>query len=104
MARRRAQGWRIEFSQTFLQGLDATQRQHLLSGKAWSTSDGKGKPETISWRGAVVAVLGLYDKGKTFVLNNLTDSKLPSGKKVSTKGLSFKHVEVDGGTPWRSTE
>ena len=100
VARRRAQGWRIEFSQTFLQGLDATQVQHLLSGKAWSTSDGKGKPETISWRGAVVAVLGLYDKGKTFVLNNLTDSKLPSGKKVSTKGLSFKHVEVDGGTPF----
>ena len=48
MARRRAQGWRIEFSQTFLQGLDATQVQHLLSGKAWSTSDGKGKPETIT--------------------------------------------------------
>ena len=45
-------------------------------------------------------MLGLYDKGKTFVLNNLTDSKLPSGKKVSTKGLSFKHVEVDGGTPF----
>lgn len=94
------EGWRIEFSQTFLQGLDAPQREHLLSGKAWSTSDGKGKPENISWRGAVVAVLGLYDKGKTFVLNNLTESKLPSGKKVSTKGLSFKHVEVDGGTPF----
>ena len=45
-----------------------------------------------------MAVLGLYDKGKTFVLNNLTETKLPSGKKVATKGLSFKHVEVDGGT------
>lgn len=29
-----------------------------------------------------MAVLGLYDKGKTFVLNNLTESKLPSGKKA----------------------
>ena len=48
------------------------------------------------WQGAVVAVLGLYDKGKTFVLNHLTESKLPSGKKVSTKGLSFKHVDVEG--------
>ena len=37
------QGWRIEFSETFLQGLDSTSREHLLSGKAWSTSDGKGK-------------------------------------------------------------
>jgi len=35
----------------------------------------------------VVAVLGLFDKGKTFVLNHLTESALPSGKKASTKGL-----------------
>jgi hypothetical protein len=46
----------------------------------------------------VVAVVGLYDKGKTFVLNNLTQSNLPSGKKVSTRGLSFKNVLVDCGT------
>jgi hypothetical protein len=45
-----------------------------------------------------VAVVGLYDKGKTFVLNNLTQSNLPSGKKVTTKGISFKHVDVDAGT------
>jgi hypothetical protein len=45
-----------------------------------------------------VAVVGLYDKGKTFVLNNLTSSNLPSGKKVTTKGVSFKHVNVDSGT------
>ena len=25
-----------------------------------------------NWEGAIVAVVGLYDKGKTFVLNNLT--------------------------------
>ena len=35
----------------------------------------------------MVAVLGLFDKGKTFVLNHLTESALPSGKKVRTKGL-----------------
>ncbi len=71
--------------------------------------------------GAVLAVVGLYDKGKTFVLNQITNvsascgidvcdasiscgvschcirdmyhahqSNFPSGKKVSTKGLSFK--------------
>ena len=50
----------------------------------------------VGWDGAVVAVLGLFDKGKTFVLNQLTESDLPSGKKVSTKGLSFKHVDVEG--------
>ena len=97
-------GWRVDFSSDFLQGLDASSREHLLSGKDWmnddgnTSADGLGRPQPIGWRGAVVAVLGLYDKGKTFVLNSLTESKLPSGKKVATKGLSFKHVEVDGGT------
>ena len=50
------------------------------------------------WEGAVVAVVGLFDKGKTFVLNNLTNCNLPSGKKVNTRGLSFKNVVVDYGT------
>ena len=97
-------GWRVDFSSEFLMGLDASSREHLLSGKDWmnddgnTSADGLGRPQPVGWRGAVVAVLGLYDKGKTFVLNSLTESKLPSGKKVATKGLSFKHVEVDGGT------
>lgn len=30
------------------------------------------KPTSTGWEGATVAVVGLYDKGKTFVLNNLT--------------------------------
>ena len=55
--------------------------------------DGDAK---TGWDGAVVAVLGLFDKGKTFVLNRLAEIDLPSGKKVSTKGLSFKHVDVEG--------
>ena len=98
------QGWRVEFSGEFMQGLDSTAREQLMSTKEWTAEDGSastdgfGQPQSVGWRGAVVAVLGLYDKGKTFVLNSLTESKLPSGKKVSTKGLSFKHVEVDGGT------
>lgn len=45
-----------------------------------------------------MAVVGLYDKGKTFVLNNLSVSNLPSGKKVNTKGLSFKYVDIEKGT------
>ena len=99
-------GWRVEFSGQFVQGLDKSAREQLMSTKEWTTEDGTkstdgfGQPQSIGWRGAVVAVLGLYDKGKTFVLNSLTNSKLPSGKKVSTKGLSFKHVEVEGGSPF----
>ena len=40
-----------------------------------ASSNGMGKPEAVGWQGAVVAVLGLYDKGKTFILNHLTESK-----------------------------
>ena len=51
-----------------------------------------------TWEGAIVSVVGLYDKGKTFVLNNLAESNLPSGKKVTTAGLSFKYVDIEKGT------
>lgn len=32
------------------------------------------------------------------MLNNLSSSNLPSGKKVNTKGLSFKYVDIESGT------
>ena len=32
------------------------------------------------------------------MLNSLTNCNLPSGKKVNTKGISFKHVNMDIGT------
>lgn len=66
------------------------------TGEEMMTSEGHSKK--IKWEGAIVAVVGLYDKGKTFVLNNLSSSNLPSGKKVNTKGLSFKYVNIDEGT------
>lgn len=66
--------------------------------QATSLSEQPPKNKGLSWEGAIVSVVGLYDKGKTFVLNNITNSNLPSGKKVNTKGLSFKHVNVDSGT------
>lgn len=41
-------------------------------------------------KGARVAVLGLYDKGKTHILNKLTNCNMPTGSKLTTKGISFK--------------
>lgn len=35
-------------------------------------NNNKESNSSIKWEGATVAVVGLYDKGKTFVLNNLT--------------------------------
>ena len=41
-------------------------------------------------KGARVAVLGLYDKGKTHILNQISSQNLPTGSKITTKGISFK--------------
>ena len=79
-------GWEVEFSPKFWASIDAQQRSEMLQNSQFD------------WEGAVVAVVGLYDKGKTFVLNNISGSNLPSGKKVNTRGLSFKHVDMDSGT------
>jgi len=48
-----------------------------------------GPPTVNTMRGSIVSVVGLYNKGKTLVINNLSDALLPSGAKVTTRGLSF---------------
>eukprot|EP00435_Cladocopium_sp_Y103_P037120 s348_g9.t1 len=37
----------------------------------------------------IVAVVGLFDKGKTWLLNKLFGANLPAGKLCTTRGLSF---------------
>jgi HSP20 family protein len=39
--------------------------------------------------GVVVAVLGSYNRGKSFLLNQLCDIKLPSGNLIHTEGISI---------------
>lgn len=48
---------------------------------------------TKNTRCRIVAIVGLFDKGKTFLINKLFGKKLPSGKLFSTHGLSFVWVE-----------
>tara|TARA_B110001452_G_scaffold95772_1_gene79124 strand:- start:1141 stop:2823 length:1683 start_codon:yes stop_codon:yes gene_type:complete len=97
------EGWKLQYSESFLNSMTAQERAMLMGTDAKAAPDDADDDEVPDdgpagdgWSGAVVAVLGLFDKGKTFVLNHLTESQLPSGKKVSTKGLSFKHVDVEG--------
>jgi HSP20 family molecular chaperone IbpA len=40
-------------------------------------------------RGVIVAVLGSYNRGKSFLLNQLCDIKLPSGNLIHTEGISI---------------
>lgn len=46
-----------------------------------------------AWVGAFVAVVGLYNRGKTHLLNSISGAKLLSGLQVHTEGLSFKMPE-----------
>ncbi|CAG9310777.1 unnamed protein product [Blepharisma stoltei] len=95
-------GWPIIFSNSFYETLEAEYKNPSLEenkGPRNSSSSLNAEDNFNSyWSGAVVAIVGLYDKGKTFVLNKLTESTLPSSKKVHTEGLSFKHVTMDGST------
>jgi hypothetical protein len=43
-----------------------------------------------------VAVLGLFNRGKTFLLNKMNNLQLPSGKRVNTRGLSFMQSSLPG--------
>jgi len=40
-------------------------------------------------RGAMVGVVGLFNKGKTFFVNRLGETEVPTGTTVSTRGLSI---------------
>lgn len=44
----------------------------------------------VGIKGSIAAFVGLYNKGKTFLLNKLSDVALPSGSKVTTRGISVK--------------
>jgi hypothetical protein len=52
---------------------------------------------SISWRFSIIGVMGFYDRGKTFVLNNLCGRQWISSKRHATEGLSFAIVDEDVG-------
>ena len=39
-----------------------------------------------------VGILGLFNRGKSFLLSLISESKFPSGFRVQTKGLSLKII------------
>ena len=99
------EGWPVQYSKTFLDTISENERSMVL-GTEEELQQSKQKEEAAQvgssrdngravrgavvyrdededevvrrsgWDGAVVAVLGLFDKGKTFVLNHLTESQV----------------------------
>lgn len=56
-------------------------------------------PLNMAIDNAIVAVVGLYHSGKTFLLNKLSGGTLPCSSLQPTKGLSFKQTCIDTDTP-----
>jgi HSP20 family molecular chaperone IbpA/GTPase SAR1 family protein len=53
-------------------------------------------PEKVSsWSLPIVAVMGLYNKGKTFLLNRLGRTSFGSDKRTHTSGISIKYSYKD---------
>ncbi len=87
------EGWKVTLSQKFFsshaslfdtKAAEIPNRSHHNEDFSFVQGSSKQDPRETAikdsgWDGATVAVVGLYDKGKTFVLNNLTQSNLPSG-------------------------
>eukprot|EP00992_Anisonema_acinus_P014471 TRINITY_DN9308_c0_g2_i1.p1 TRINITY_DN9308_c0_g2~~TRINITY_DN9308_c0_g2_i1.p1 ORF type:complete len:243 (-),score=83.79 TRINITY_DN9308_c0_g2_i1:712-1440(-) len=68
-----ANGWKVEVSEKF----------NLTEGEL------NGYHEN----GEYIALMGLYSKGKTWVLNALLGEAFESGEEIATKGLSLKVME-----------
>ena len=68
--------------------------QFLSTGEIRFLQHAESKLQVASaGRFRIVAVVGLFDKGKTFLINKLFGVNLPSGKLHTTKGLSFLWIE-----------
>jgi HSP20 family molecular chaperone IbpA/signal recognition particle receptor subunit beta len=66
----------------------ATSGWEIVLGENTTNVDAK-TPTPDANHGVVVAVLGSYNRGKTFLLNQLCDIKLPSGNLIHTEGISI---------------
>lgn len=80
------EGWSLEVSKDKLTQLDNIGVGRQLPAALEKVSD---CVLPTSADAVVVAVLGLFDRGKTYLLNKLAGNKAPT-EKIHTKGLSMK--------------
>lgn len=59
---------------------------------------GQAKQDTqagVPGKEVVVSAIGLFNKGKSFILNKLGKFNLPTAKSIHTRGLSFLLPDID---------
>lgn len=74
--------------------------QKFFQSIAISEGNNSNFQETLFFPNKIVSFLGLYDKGKTFILNSLLNTSLPSEKKVQSHGISFKQISNENEAPF----
>ena len=71
------EGWEVKFSKNFIESSSMNMKMHIMGDRAiepTSKSGDSDEKKFSCWQGAILSVVGLYDKGKTFVLNNISNS------------------------------
>ena len=87
----REAGWSIYYGNEIKEKLSNNVLCQTSSSEALSVKQACeiGKDVFCLDNKTAVSVVGLFNRGKTFLLNLLTDMGLPAGKKYTTKGLSI---------------
>jgi hypothetical protein len=67
--------------------------------QGWQIEDRQMNIET--WKGVIVTVLGDFNKGKTYVLNRLIGTTLPSGINIRTEVVSPSRI-LFGAIQWKT--
>jgi len=65
----------------------------ILDLKEWPIEIKPGVHTT--WNESSIGIIGLYNKGKTFILNKITGLAFESGNAVNTIGLSMKFFNLN---------
>ena len=72
---------------------------HINNGwKIEMTERGKKKYNDYKDENLIkIGIVGNINKGKSFILSKISKIKLPTGTSISTKGLSIKYPDLEGG-------
>jgi len=68
----------------------------ILEGWEVKIKDWNRYIDSIKQKGTIVAIVGTYNKGKTFLLGKLSNSKVPEGFNVNSQGISITYLQKDG--------
>ena len=86
-------GWPVIFSKNFLKNSPHNVRASISPINENNSGRDDASKDKVPWEGAIVAVVGLYDKGKTFVTPTVENAK--SKKYPIVRPLYYYYLTKD---------